>query len=271
MSAESSENVEPAGTTITVDRTQSGVAHVAISRPKALNALNRQVLDDFQAALRGLEDDRDVRVLVITGAGRAFVAGADIAEIAALSGGAEAEAFSRAGQRVFDRLRSSRLVSIMAINGYALGGGLELALAGDLRLMAASAKVGLPEIGLGIIPGFGGTQRLARLVGEGRALEMVLTGRQITAADALGMGLANQVVPDEALTATAGTLAAELAAKAPLALAAAKRAVRGGLDREWAAALAWEAECFGGVAATADAREGTDAFMHKRPPHFTGQ
>lgn len=248
----------------------SGVARVAISRPQALNALNRQVLDELAAALSALEEDVRVRVIVVTGAGRAFVAGADIGEIAALSSGASAEAFSRAGQSVFSRLASSRLVSIMAINGYALGGGLELALAGDLRLMAESANVGLPEIGLGIIPGFGGTQRLGRLVGEGRALELVLTGRQVAAAEALRLGLANQVVPDAELSATADAWAAELAAKAPQALVAAKRAVRGGWDRELADGLAWEAQCFGGVAATADAREGTDAFLHKRPPHFTG-
>lgn len=248
-----------------------GVARLTITRPEALNALNRQVLDDLSEAVGALEDDPRVRVLVVTGAGRAFVAGADIAEIAALAGGAAAEAFSRQGQGVFDRLAASRLVSIMAINGYALGGGLELALAGDLRLIAESARVGLPEIGLGIIPGFGGTQRLARLIGEGRALELVLTGRQIPAAEAWRLGLANQVVPDAELPASAERLAQELAAKAPQALAAAKRAVRGGLDHELATGLAGEAALFGRVAATADAREGTDAFLHKRPAHFMGR
>ena len=248
-----------------------GVARLTITRPAALNALNRQVLDDLAEALGMLENDPGIRVVVVTGAGRAFVAGADIGEIAALPDGLAAEAFSRYGQRVFHRLAESRLVSIMAINGYALGGGLELALAGDLRLMAESARVGQPEIGLGIIPGFGGTQRLARLIGEGRALELVLTGRQIPAGEALRLGLVNQVLADGELLASAEQLAAELAARAPLALAAAKRAVRGGLDHELAAGLAGEAALFGSVAATQDAREGTDAFLHKRQPHFTGR
>ncbi len=248
-----------------------GVARLTITRPEALNALNRQVLDELAEALGTLEDDADTRVVVVTGAGRAFVAGADIAEIAGLPSRAAAEAFSRQGQGVFDRLAASRLVSIMAINGYALGGGLELALAGDLRLMAESARVGLPEIGLGIIPGFGGTQRLARLIGEGRALELVLTGRQIPAAEAWRLGLANQVIPDGDLLASADRLAEELAAKAPAALVAAKRAVRGGIDHELATGLAGEAAWFGRVAATADAREGTEAFLNKRAPHFTGR
>lgn len=248
-----------------------GVATLTIERPQALNALNHDVLAELAAVLEELEADRAIRILVVTGQGRAFVAGADIAEIQHITTGVAAESFARYGQQVFSRLASSRLVSLMAVNGFALGGGLELALAGDLRYFAASARVGLPEIGLGIIPGFGGTQRLARLIGEGRALWLVLSGQHVEAEEALRLGIANQVVPDADLMTVVQDVAARLATQAPLALGAAKHAVRQGLDRQLAAGLELEAQLFRTVAMTEDAREGTQAFLDKRRPAFQGR
>jgi enoyl-CoA hydratase len=255
---------------VTVER-KEGTATLTITRPEALNALNGEVLSELEAAIDELEQDQRLMTLVVTGAGRAFVAGADIAEILAITTGAEAQGFSARGQRVFQRIADNRLITLMAVNGYALGGGLELALAGDLRFLAQSARVGLPEIGLGIIPGFGGTQRLARLIGEGRALWLVLSGQHVDAAEAERLGIANQVLPDAELLPYVEDVARRLATQAPRALSAAKRAVRGGLDRELSTGLALEADLFRAVAMTADAREGTLAFLEKRRPKFTGR
>lgn len=248
-----------------------GFAVLTINRPEALNALNASVLDELEAAFAALENDDGVRVVVLTGAGdRAFVAGADIAAINRIGSAAEGERFARRGQEVLDRIARSRLVSIAAINGYALGGGLELAMACDLRVAADSAQVGQPEILLGVIPGFGGTQRLARLAGPGAALWWILTGERVGAEEAWRLGVVDRVVPKAELMDFVRGLARQLAERAPIALALAKRAVREGLRGDLPTGLDLEAALFGLTAASADAREGTQAFLEKRPPRFRG-
>lgn len=244
---------------------------LTISRPAKLNALNRAALSELAGALASLAGDAALRVLIVTGAGgKAFVAGADIAEFQGFTPD-EAVAYARLGQRVFDQLEALPVPSIAAINGYALGGGCELALACTFRLVAESARIGLPETSLGLIPGFGGTQRLARAVGQQRALELILTGRQLTAVDAVTLGLALRAVPAESLLDEALALAAQLEGRAPLALRYAREAVAAGLDRPVADGLATEARLFGLAAATADMQEGVRAFLEKRPPTFTGR
>jgi enoyl-CoA hydratase len=246
-----------------------GFAQLEIQRVEALNALNRQVLDDLEAAWVSLEADEDLAAVLITGAGsRAFVAGADIQEIHELPSAHAARDFARRGQAVFQRIAESRLISVAAIQGFALGGGLELAMAADFRLLAQSAQVGQPEIGLGVIPGFGGTQRLTRLVGEARALDLVLTGRRIDAETALAWGLAQRVVPSDDLIPAAMDLCRQLAALPRLALELAKKAVRRGGDMPLPLGLDFEATLFGLAASHADAREGTAAFLERRPPRF---
>lgn len=253
---------------ITVEK-QDTHAVVTINRPDVLNALNREVLEALEEVWRALDADPGLRSVIVTGAGeRAFVAGADIREIQALETPSAAEAFSRYGQDVFNQLAASRLISIIAINGFALGGGLELAMAGDYRLMAEEAQIGQPEILLGIIPGFGGTQRLKDLAGEGRALWLIASGERIGAAQALSWGLVDEVTPRQQLGARAEAVATMLGKRPPLALHVAKRAIRtsGPLpDRLHAEALQ-----FGLVACSKDAREGTTAFLEKRKPVFRG-
>ena len=245
-------------------------AVVTINRPEVLNALNREVLQALEAAWDRLERADGMKSVVVTGAGeRAFVAGADIREIQGLDGPLAAESFSRFGQAIFNRIAESPLLSIMAINGFALGGGLELAMAGDFRLLADDAEVGQPEILLGIIPGFGGTQRLKDLVGEGRALWLIASGTRIGAAQALAWGIVDEVTPRASLRSRAEELARLLGDRPPLALRAAKRAVRMAGPRP--DRLAAEAAAFGLVACSEDAREGTTAFLEKRPPVFRGR
>ena len=215
--------------------------------------------------------DPALRVLIITGAGpKAFVAGADISEFEGLTPD-EATRLARQGQAVFDRLESLPVPTIAAINGYALGGGCELALACTFRLMADTARLGLPETSLGLIPGFGGTQRLARAIGRQQALELILTGRQVDADECVRLGLALRAVPADRLMDEALALAGQLASRAPLALRYAREAVAEGLDRPLADALALEARLFGLAFATADMREGVRAFLEKRQPSFTGR
>lgn len=247
------------------------VAVLSINRPRVLNALNTQTIDElYQAALQ-LTGDADVRAVVLTGAGeKAFVAGADITELAALQPG-DAEAFARRGQRAFDAIERMGKPVIAAINGYALGGGCELALACTLRLAADTARFGQPEIELGAMPGYGGTQRLARLVGRGVALDLLLSGRQVTAEEAQRIGLVTRVVPGADLMAEARRLAHALAAKAPVAVRAILDAVRRGFDVPLDAALELEAALFAAVAGTHDMREGTTAFLEKRKAAFTGR
>lgn len=247
----------------------AGVAVVTVDRQEALNALNQDVLMELSIAFEVAQADVDVRALVITGAGRAFVAGADIAGLRAVEdafGGREA---ALSGQDVTNALASLPFPTIAAINGFALGGGLELALAADLRVAASGARLGLPEVGLGLIPGYGGTQRLPRLIGQGRALDLILTGRHVTAEEALQLGLVNRVA-DDAL-AVALDLARAAAKNAPIALGLAKEAVVRGLDVSLAQGLEIEADLFGMVATTEDMREGTSAFLEKRAADFKGQ
>jgi enoyl-CoA hydratase len=240
------------------------VAIVTINRPKVLNALNAQTLAEIETAMRTLGADPDVRAIVITGAGeKAFVAGADINELAALTA-VEAQAHARRGQSVLDLIEQLGKPVIAAINGFALGGGCELAMACAIRIAADSARLGQPEINLGVIPGYGGSQRLPRLVGRGIALEILLGGEMVPAARALEIGLVNRVVPAAALMDEARKLAASLAMKAPIAARCILAAVGHGLDMPLAQGQFLETALFGTVAATDDWREGTRAFLEKR-------
>jgi len=250
---------------------RDGIARLTIHRPEKLNALDRATVQEIDRAVETAGGDPRVGVLILTGAGeKAFVAGADIHELADQTP-VEGEAFSRAGQAALSRLETLGKPSIAAINGYALGGGLELALACTLRLASESARLGLPEVSLGIIPGYGGTQRLARLVGPGRALEIVLTGEPIGAGEALRIGLVNRVVPAADLLPAAETLARTLLSRGPMALRYAMQAVREGLEMPQSEGLALEAALFGLTCATEDMREGTRAFVEKRKPSFRGR
>ena len=247
------------------------VAIVTINRPQVLNALNAQTLDDLRRAILDLKRDDSVRVVVLTGAGeKAFVAGADINELAVQTPTSGRE-HALAGQHVFDLVENMGKPVIAAINGYALGGGCELAMACTLRLAADTAKVGQPEISLGLIPGYAGTQRLPRLVGKGRAMELILTGTPIGADDALRIGLVNRVVPAAELMASARALAQQLARSAPIAMRYIINAVNKGAEMPFAEASQYEATLFGLVASTDDMREGTAAFLQKRKPEFKGR
>jgi enoyl-CoA hydratase len=246
------------------------VAVVTINRPRVLNALNSQTLDELRRVVLDLKQDEAVRAIVVTGAGeKAFVAGADINELAVLSPAAGRE-HALAGQHVFDLIENLGKPVIAAINGFALGGGCELAMACTLRLAADTAKLGQPEINLGLIPGYAGTQRLARLVGTGRALEIVLTGTPITASEAERIGLVNRVVPAAELLNEARKLAAQLAAQAPIAVRYIIAAINKGVEMGFAESSVFEATLFGLVASTADMREGTRAFLEKRKAEFKG-
>jgi len=246
------------------------VAILTINRPPVLNALNSATLDELRRAVLDVRHDAAIRVLIITGAGeKSFVAGADINEIAALRP-AQGKEHARQGQHLFELIENLGKPVIAAINGYALGGGCELAMACTLRLAANTARLGQPEINLGIMPGYAGTQRLARLVGKGVALDLLLTGRQVEADEALRIGLVNRVVPRESLMAEAKALAAEIAAKAPIALQYIIESVNRGLEVSFDQAQFLEATLFGLVASTDDMREGTTAFLQKRKPQFSG-
>ena len=244
---------------------------VTLNRPHLLNALNAQMLAELRALVAGAAVDAGVRALVLTGAGdRAFAAGADIAELASLDA-ESARHFAARGQAVFGALERLGKPSIAAINGFALGGGCELAMACTLRLAADTAQLGQPEVDLGIIPGFGGSQRLARLVGHGHALALLLGGHNIGAQEAERIGLVNRVVPAADLKTEAMALAQQLAAKAPLAVRYLLNAVYAGADLPLDQALQLEATLFGLSASTADMKEGTRAFLEKRKPQFTGK
>lgn len=247
---------------------QDGVAVITVDRQAALNALNQDVLAELALAFEVAETDVEVRALVLTGAGRAFVAGADIAELQQLSDPFAGREAALIGQEVMNALAALPVPTVAAINGFALGGGLELALAADMRVASTGAKLGLPEVGLGLIPGYGGTQRLPRLIGKGRALELIFTGRHVGADEALQMGLVNRVAEDALASALE---LAQLAAKnAPVSLGLAKEAVVRGLDLTLSEGLEVEADLFGLVTTTADMREGTAAFLEKRAADFKG-
>jgi enoyl-CoA hydratase len=247
------------------------VAVLTVNRPKVLNALNTQTLDELRRAILELKHDDAVRVVILTGAGeKSFIAGADINELATQTAVTGRE-HAIAGQHVLDLVEHLGKPVIAAINGYALGGGCELAMACTIRIAAETAKLGQPEINLGLIPGYAGTQRLARIVGRGRALELLLTGDQISAQEAHRLGLVNRVVAAADLMAEAKKLAAALAAKAPVALRYILEAVHKGLEMPFPQAQIFEATLFGLVASTDDMREGTKAFLEKRKPEFKGQ
>lgn len=250
---------------------EGAIAVLTIDRPKALNALNHETLHEIEAAMRELESDDAVLGIVVTGGGaKAFVAGADIREMQAMSA-ADAEKHARFGQSVVSLFADSRKVTIAAVNGYALGGGLEVALACDLRLASENAIMGLPEVGLGVIPGFGGTQRLARLVGAGRAKELVLTGRKLSADEAERIGLVNRVVPVEKIVDEAKALLADILKNGPVAVRLAKETIDAGLQVDLRTGLTIEEKAFGLCFATADQKEGMSAFSEKRAPAFTGK
>lgn len=245
------------------------VAVITIDRPDALNALNADLLFELSAGVALAEADYNVKALILTGTGRAFVAGADISNLQKLSDAFSGREASLAGQELMNSVAALPFPTIAAINGFALGGGLELALACDIRVASKTARLGLPEVGLGLLPGYGGTQRLPRLIGQGRALELILTGRHVTADEALQMGLVNRVV-DDALT-TAKEIAAQTLKNAPIALGLAKEAVVRGLDVTLTQGLEIEADLFGMVTTTEDMKEGTSAFLEKRAAEFKGR
>jgi enoyl-CoA hydratase len=247
------------------------VAIVTISRPKVLNALNTQTMDELRRTILAFRHDGSVRAVVLTGAGeKSFVAGADINELAVQTPAGGREHALR-GQHVLDLIENMGKPVIAAVNGFALGGGCELAMACTLRIAAENARFGQPEINLGIMPGYAGTQRLARLVGGGRALEILLTGDQLTAQEAHRLGLVNRVVPAAELMTEARRLAAALASKAPIAVRYIIDAVNKGTRMTLPEAQVFEATLFGLVASTEDMREGTRAFLEKRKPEFKGK
>ncbi len=247
------------------------VATVTINRPDKLNALNAKVIGELDRMFGELATRADVGAVILTGAGRAFVAGADIAEVAAAAEQpAGLQSVAAFGSRVFTRIERFPKPVIAAVNGFALGGGCELALACHLRVAGKHAKFGLPETKLGLIPGYGGTQRLPRLIGQGRALQLILTGDMVDAERAFAIGLANEVVDAHALLDAASSIALAACRNGPLALAHAITAVTQGADLPLDAALALEADHFGAVGRTADMREGTAAFLEKRAPDFRG-
>lgn len=247
------------------------IATVTINRPDKLNALNAAVIGELDRMFGELAARPQVGAIILTGAGRAFVAGADIAEVAAAAATpAGLEATSAFGSAVFTRIERGPKPVIAAVNGFALGGGCELALACHFRIASTQAKFGLPETKLGLIPGYGGTQRLPRLVGMGRALQLIFTGEMVDGTAAAAMGLANSVHPPEALMDAARSIAREAIKNGPLALAHAIHAVTAGADLSLDDALALESKEFGTVGRTADMREGTRAFLEKRAPEFRG-
>jgi enoyl-CoA hydratase len=256
-------------TTLKLER-DGHTALITFNRPKVLNALNTMVATEGLDAVQSISTDPSVRVVILTGAGRAFVAGADIAEMETKTA-EEARIYSELGHRFMNALQDLPQPVIAAINGFALGGGLEVALACDIRIAAASAQFGLPETILGIIPGWGATQRTARLVGAAKTKEMIFTGRRFSSAEALDMGLVNRVVPDNELMETVRTMTALMCRQGQTALRHAKTVVNRGLDLTLDEALRLEIDTFVDLFDTDDRREGMRAFLEKRKPNFTGE
>jgi enoyl-CoA hydratase len=247
------------------------IGTVIFNRPKLLNALNRQTMDELSALLTEARDDRDIRVLILTGAGdKAFIVGADINELARLTPTTGPET-SLHGQAVLHKLETLGKPSIAAVNGFALGGGCEMALACSIRLASRTAKFGQPEVKLGIIPGYGGTQRLARLCGKGAAHELCLSGEMISAEEAQRIGLVNHLYEPQELMPAAQSLAKKIASNAPLAVQIGMEAIERGQEMPLEQGLFLEASLFGMSCATEDMREGTRAFLEKRPPQFQGK
>ncbi len=249
--------------------TEDGIAVVTVNRPASLNALNKETLEELIEAFLALNDDDGVRVIILTGAGpKSFIAGADISVMQPM-GPPGARDNALRGQRLCDAIEHGAKPVIAAVNGFALGGGCEVAMACDIRIAAASARFGQPEINLGIVPGFGGTQRLPRLVGRGRAMELLLTGDMIDVQEAWRIGLVNRVVPSEELMSEARAMAQKIARKSRIAASLCKEGVRNGLEMELGKACAYEAELFAFTFATEDQKEGMKAFLEKRAAIFT--
>lgn len=255
--------------TVRVER-DAAIATITIDRPDKLNALDARVVEELHRAVDALATDPGVRCAIVTGAGKAFVAGADIAAMRALDH-AGAEAFSRAGHACFDAIEALRFPVIAAVNGFALGGGCELALACDFIYASERAKLGQPEVKLGVVPGFGGTQRLLRRVGLGHARELVYTGAIVSAAEALRIGLVNRIVPADALLDEARATAAAIASMGPVAVSAAKEVMSHGAGLPLREANALEVDAFANCFDTEDQREGMEAFLAKRAPQFVGR
>jgi enoyl-CoA hydratase/carnithine racemase len=250
---------------------QEGLAYVTVNRPKVLNALNTPTWKDLRTAFEDARDDSAVRGVILTGAGdKAFIAGADISELAHVSA-VEAEKSSRFGQEVLDLIESLGKPVVAAINGFALGGGCETAMACTIRIAVDTAKFGQPEVTLGLVPGGGGTQRLPRLVGKGRALQLILSGEMISAQEAWRIGLVNEVVPAAELITRAEAILKKISSNAPIAVKFALEAANKGLETSQSEGLLLEASYFGLCAATEDKKEGTTAFLEKRRPQFRGR
>lgn len=253
--------------TIQLSTPQAGIAQITMNRPEALNALSGTVIRELSQAIESLEADRRIRAVVLTGAGKAFVAGADIAYMAGLSA-EEACLFSRDTDGVYEQIRTSPKIYIAAVNGFALGGGCELALACDLCVASEHAKFGLPEVGLGILPGGGGTQRLSLRVGAAKAKELILTGEHIRSGEALEIGLVNRVVPAGELLSYAYDLAARILKNAPLAVKYAKQCIQQSEAAALQSGITYENALFGLCFAARDQKEGMTAFLEKRRPDF---
>jgi enoyl-CoA hydratase len=251
--------------------TDGAVSVVTLNRPTVLNALNAALLEELSRALRGFDDDASVRAVIVTGSGdKAFAAGADIAELNALHDKRDGRAAARVGQALTRQIERMRVPVIAAVNGFALGGGCELAMACDIRIASERARFGQPEVNLGIIPGYGGSQRTLRLTGRGQAMYLCLTGEIIDAQEALRIGLVERVVPPEQLMPEARRIAALIASKAPLAVAACKKVIDAGAHLPIDEALEVEAKAFGTLVASNDFHEGSVAFLEKRAPRFSG-
>lgn len=250
---------------------EAGILQLTINRPANLNALNKETIDELSSALDAASKDAGVKVLILTGAGeKAFVAGADIKEFAHYSPEEGRELASRGQMLLFNKLENMEKPVIAAINGFALGGGLELAMSAHIRIASDNARMGLPEVSLGVIPGYGGTQRLARLIGRGKATELTLTASMMPADEALAWGLVNAVYPQAELLPAARKMAESILRNSPVAVAAALRAIKAGFDSQNSGFIR-EIEEFGTCFGSDDFREGTSAFMEKRKPVFTGK
>ena len=252
-------------------RKEAPLGWIIINRPDKLNALNAETIRELYSAFMSLRDDPEIKSVILTGSGdKAFVAGADIGELASLDQ-ATGKDYVLEGQELTKLIENFRKPVIAGINGFALGGGTELALACHVRIASENAKMGQPEVKLGLIPGFGGTQRLARLVGKGKAMEIILSGKMIDAQESLSIGLVNLVVPQSDLLSTCASFAGEMIVNAPLALEYSIRAINEGLDRSLPEGLLLEAELFGSACDSEDSKEGTKAFLEKRKANFQGK
>jgi len=250
---------------------KGSTAYIIMNRPKVMNALNRKTIEELNAAFHAAQEDTSVKGVILTGAGdKAFIAGADIAELSAIDGEKAGE-FSAKGQEVLSFIETLGKPVIAAVNGFALGGGCETAMACTIRIAAENAKFGQPEVKLGVIPGYGGTQRLPRLVGKGRALQLILTGDLIDAHEAHRIGLVNEVVPAADLMSRCEAILTQIGANAPIATSYSINAVNKGVDTDLASGLELEAKYFALAAGTEDKKEGTSAFVQKRVPQFQGK